>query len=351
MRELMENTASLFASALEPVIGTDGEKILFMNPAAVSTFGDHTGEELSALLPAEVLPLAPGQVAAAMIDGKRASLRTSCAGGLAVYFAAVEEPAKTLPSGAGFLPGLRSLLNGLKLEADRFSEAAELSGDAQSAERASLLQHTCAQLHRLVGNAALAEDIENGTVYFKPEDVDLARLCRDIVWTTEFFARSRGIEAVYSGPDEPVRLVADRMMLEIMLMNLISNSLLHTGAGGRLVVSVAQLGSRIVLSVDDTGEGMTQEELARLFTGGASGIGLGLRLVRSIAELHGGAFVIEGREGRGASARVMLPADIEPRSSIFRSSGPENGTDGMNTALVQLSTWLSAEDYDPRLLD
>ena len=55
---------------------------------------------------------------------------------------------------------------------------------------------------------------------------------------------------------------------------------------------------------------MTQEELARLFTGGASGIGLGLRLVRSIAELHGGAFVIEGREGRGASARVMLPADI-----------------------------------------
>ena len=96
---------------------------------------------------------------------------------------------------------------------------------------------------------------------------------------------------------------------------------------------------------------MTQQELSRLFTGGASGQGMGLRLVRDIAELHGGAFIIEGREGRGASARVMLQSDIRPGSGIFRSTGVSEGPGHMGIVLVQLATWLSSKDYDPRLLD
>ena len=139
--------------------------------------------------------------------------------------------------------------------------------------------------------------------------------------------------------------------MEILLLNLISNSLLHLGEGGKLEVNLARLGERLVLAVNDTGCGMTQDELARLFTGGASGLGLGLRLVRDIAELHGGAFIIEGREGRGASARVMLPANIGSGSGIFRSSSASSGPDSMSTLLVQLSTWLSSGDYDHRLMD
>lgn len=351
MRELTEGVARLFESALEPVIGTDGEKILFMNPAATATFGAHTGEDFSALLPEAVRELGPGQVAAVTLCGKRVSLRSSSAGGLTVYFAAVEEPAPALPKRAGFLPELRGLLNALKLAANRLSEAAEAAGDPKSAERASLVQHTCAQLQRLVGNVSLAEDIEKGASCFRPEPLDLDELCRNTVWTTEYFARSRGIEVVYSGPDEPVRINADRAMMEILLLNLISNSLLHLGEGGRLEVNLARLGERLVLAVNDTGCGMTQDELARLFTGGASGLGLGLRLVRDIAELHGGAFIIEGREGRGASARVMLPANIGSGSGIFRSSSASSGPDSMSTLLVQLSTWLSSGDYDHRLMD
>lgn len=351
MKELTEGMALLFESALEPVIGTDGENIVFMNPAAVSAFGDHRGAGFSALLPEDVRALAPGQVAAVTLGGKRASLRAASSGGLTVYFAAVEEPAPALPDRAGFLPEIRSLLSALKLAADRLSEAAEAAADAGSTERASIVQHTCAQLQRLVGNASLAEDIENGTVCFRPENLDLDELCRSTVWTAEFFARSRGIEVTYSGPDEPVWIGADRVMMEILLLNLVSNSLLHLGEGGKLEVSLSRRSGRLVLAVNDTGSGMTQEELSRLFTGGASGRGLGLRLVRDIAELHGGAFIIEGREGRGASARVMLPADIRPGSGIFRSSGVSEGPGHMGILLVQLSTWLSSRDYDPKLMD
>ena len=135
MKELTEGMALLFESALEPVIGTDGENIVLMNPAAVSAFGDHRGAEFSALLPEAVRSLAPGQVAAVTLCGKRASLRAASAGGLTVYFAAVEAPAPALPERAGFLPELRSLLSALKLAADRLSESAEAAGDAAGTER------------------------------------------------------------------------------------------------------------------------------------------------------------------------------------------------------------------------
>ena len=149
--------------------------------------------------------------------------------------------------------------------------------------------------------------------------VALIMACLLYTSTVEFFARARGIEAVYSGPEEPVRLTADRAMLETLLLNLLSNSLQHLGSGGRVEVSVSQLGSRVILSVDDNGEGMSSEQLARLFTGGASGAGLGLRLVRDIAQLHGGAFIIEGREGLGASARSCSPRTT-PRAARFSAA-------------------------------
>ena len=262
MKELTEGMALLFESALEPVIGTDGENIVLMNPAAVSAFGDHRGAEFSALLPEAVRALAPGQVAAVTLCGKRASLRAASAGGLTVYFAAVEAPAPALPERAGFLPELRSLISALKLAADRLSDSAEAAGDAAGTERAAIVQHTCAQLQRLVGNASLAGDIESGSVSFRPESLNLDELCRSTTWTAEFFARSRGIEVVYSGPDEPVWIGADRVMMEILLLNLISNSLLHLREGGRLEVSLTRRGGRIVLAVDDTGSGMTQQELS-----------------------------------------------------------------------------------------
>lgn len=47
----------------------------------------------------------------------------------------------------------------------------------------------------------------------------------------------------------------------------------------------------------------------------------------------------------------MFPTDNAPRSTIFRSPGPGERHGGMNSALIQLSAWLSAGDYDPRLLD
>ena len=121
MKDAYKNTAALFESALEAVIGTDGEQVVFMNPAAVSALGEHRGEALSSLLPAEVLGLVPGQVAALTLCGRRASLRAASAPGLKVFFVAFDEPQKSLPERAGFLPELRSLLSGLKLAADRLS--------------------------------------------------------------------------------------------------------------------------------------------------------------------------------------------------------------------------------------
>ena len=109
MKDAYKNTAALFESALEAVIGTDGEQVVFMNPAAVSALGEHRGEALSSLLPTEALGLVPGQVAALTLCGRRASLRAASAPGLKVFFVAFDEPQKSLPERAGFLPELFQL--------------------------------------------------------------------------------------------------------------------------------------------------------------------------------------------------------------------------------------------------
>ena len=182
MKDAYKNTAALFESALEAVIGTDGEQVVFMNPAAVSALGEHRGEALSSLLPAEALGLVPGQVAALTLCGRRASLRAASAPGLKVFFVAFDEPQKSLPERAGFLPELRSLLSGLKLAADRLSEAAEAAGGQEALERAGLLQHTCAQLQRLVGNNfkyLMPATMLSGAIFMLIVD----NLCRNLTTT------------------------------------------------------------------------------------------------------------------------------------------------------------------------
>jgi signal transduction histidine kinase len=99
---------------------------------------------------------------------------------------------------------------------------------------------------------------------------------------------------------------------------LLANAVRHTPPGGRVDVRVANAGTRVELTVADTGEGFDQEEAGRLFDrfhrgfqDGAAGaeprFGLGLALVREVVSGHGGTVEATGRPGAGARFTVRLP--------------------------------------------
>ncbi len=110
---------------------------------------------------------------------------------------------------------------------------------------------------------------------------------------------------------------ADERRLKQLLYNLLANALKFTPEGGEVRVTVRRQGDSIVLAVSDTGVGIPEDEREKIFESfyqvdstlskTAQGTGLGLAVVRQIAELHGGTVRVDSELGQGSSFVVTLP--------------------------------------------
>jgi signal transduction histidine kinase len=125
----------------------------------------------------------------------------------------------------------------------------------------------------------------------------------------------KGVRLHFSGNGELSQLWADPTRIAQLLDNLITNAMKFTPEGGDVTVTVAQRGRSLHVRVADTGVGIPEEEIGRLFerfyrasTGtSAPGTGLGLPIVKSIVEAHGGTISVESEVGAGTAFDVELP--------------------------------------------
>jgi len=160
--------------------------------------------------------------------------------------------------------------------------------------------------------------IEEGKMALFEEEVDLAEQIGLALRFVAFRARQGGITVDMTVADDLPRLHADRRAVRHMLLNLLSNAVKFTRPGGRISVTARSTAEGIEFAVADTGIGMTAEhisvaltpfgQVANELTRDHDGTGLGLPLVKSLAELHGAALRIESVLGGGTTARVVFPA-------------------------------------------
>jgi len=138
-------------------------------------------------------------------------------------------------------------------------------------------------------------------------------------------ADDKGVDLAAVLPPDALTVAADRRALKQITLNLLSNAVKFTPAGGSVTVRAEALGTELELTVADTGVGVAPEDLARLGrpfeqAGGAEqraqGTGLGLSLVRSLAELHGGAMSIDSSLGEGTAVTVRLPVVVAARAPV-----------------------------------
>ena len=109
--------------------------------------------------------------------------------------------------------------------------------------------------------------------------------------------------------------VADEMLFERAVNNLVENAVRHTAAGGSIEITVANRGANSEVSVKDNGSGIAAEHLSRVFdrfyradpARSSEGVGLGLALVKSIMDLHAGSPRIESEPGRGTTVTLSFP--------------------------------------------
>jgi heavy metal sensor kinase len=157
-------------------------------------------------------------------------------------------------------------------------------------------------------------EVETGAMKLNLKRVDVTELARQL---TDFYAEvaeDRGLTIALSAEGQ-CTIVADENRLRQAVANLLDNAVKYTPAGGRVEVGVKQAAGQVVVSVKDTGIGIPPEDLARvwerLFRGDKSrsqrGLGLGLSLVRAIAQAHAGECRVKSEPGAGSEFTLRLP--------------------------------------------
>jgi signal transduction histidine kinase len=196
-------------------------------------------------------------------------------------------------------------------------------------EYSSLIHGAGRHLLSLINDVLDMSKIEAGKLELHRQLFDIREIVRDCVELMGERAAQNGValrEEIASGA---LRLDADKRAMKQILLNLLSNAIKFTPEGGQVTVRAGQEGGLLTLSVADTGVGIPADQLSRLGnpfvqirgSAGAAheGTGLGLALVRALAEVHDGKLVIESALGKGSTVSVVIPAATE-RPLLARAS-------------------------------
>lgn len=174
------------------------------------------------------------------------------------------------------------------------------------------------QLMGLTENLLNASRIERGVFSISTETVDWASNVAEVVDEFSDQARDKKIELVFTKPQNQSYFVkADKIRINEVLSNLLSNALSYTKKGGKISVEIEQKDQEVITSVKDTGVGIPKSALPHLFTKffrangsatqGIKGTGLGLYISKAIVERHGGRIWVESEAGKGSTFSFSLP--------------------------------------------
>jgi heavy metal sensor kinase len=172
------------------------------------------------------------------------------------------------------------------------------------------------RLARLITELLTLARAEAGDIVLRKQVVDLGALCQTVAQSLEPVARAREL-SLCCETGQSVMVTGDAGWLERLLLNLVDNAIAFTPAGGRIVIRVTSANGVAQLEVEDTGIGMSDDAIARVFdrfyqadpsrSARGGGVGLGLSLARWIAQRHNASISVQSQPGRGSTFRVSLP--------------------------------------------
>lgn len=190
--------------------------------------------------------------------------------------------------------------------------------ESETREAVAAIERSAAMQAQLIDDVLDVSRIVAGKMTFNPVPVDVGPVLQAAMTTVHPAVAAKGIEILASVPPSLPRILGDEGRLQQIIWNLLSNAVKFTTKGGRITVRAVHIGSILRLTVDDTGKGIDPAYLPHVFepfsqedatmTRAHEGIGLGLSIVRSLVELHGGRIrVASDGPGRGATFIVEIP--------------------------------------------
>jgi signal transduction histidine kinase len=211
---------------------------------------------------------------------------------------------------------LRNLLGGIALGvAKQIRNPSRDDAGRDNLKISEKIQRMTARINRLVGDLLDVTSIESGRFAIAPVQHDARGLLKEALDAFEAAAAAKHIALVGTTTTDPMIADFDRDRIFQVMANLLSNAIKFTEEGGRVAVRGERVAGQLRFSVSDTGVGMAEDELERIFErfwqiqkDDRRGLGLGLFISRCIIESHGGKLWAESRPGEGSTFHFTLPS-------------------------------------------
>lgn len=224
------------------------------------------------------------------------------------------------------------------------SAAAELlkiarPDDARVSQASDIIARQTSHLTDLVDDLLDVSRVTRGLITLDRHVLDMKRAVHDAVEQVRPLMEARRHHLRVHLPSEPVFILGDQKRIVQIIANLLNNAAKYTPEGGNIVIRVEAQEQHVMLAIADDGIGMAPELMGRVFELFAQaertsdraqgGLGLGLALVKSLVELHGGSVSVQSKGiGAGSELTVCLPRITplsEPLSTAHDNPGPASG--------------------------
>ena len=350
---MKEKFEKLFSLSPQGIVVARGEDILYVNENACKLYGGSPAAcKATSLFPEQLLsPQEQGHSAVVNVgDGTAAAVSCPLEDGM-VLIRLTPTPADRAPAAPpALLNAMRDSLFNVRISAEQIFSRLQQESDSKLAAYRGIFFRNYFSLLRAISTADTANALRAGTLPFSPKITDVTQLCRDLVQTVCHLVGSEVLRFVCN---DIITAPVDGDKLEQMLLNLISNSLLHTPAGGNITLSLRRDRGNLILSLDDEGTGIGDTTLAELFTGSVApdftdptkGAGMGLEVAEGLARLHGGSLVVSARVGAGTSVRESIPIR-HTDSVVFSSAEVPYRANAMDHIFRELSTALDSSRFN-----
>ncbi|WP_195937981.1 sensor histidine kinase [Romboutsia sp. 1001713B170131_170501_G6] len=183
-----------------------------------------------------------------------------------------------------------------------------------------LFRQNLYRILRLVNNIIDITKIDAGYYELELGNYNIVNVVEEISLSVTPYAKNKQIDLIFDTNCEEMVLAFDPEKIERILLNLLSNSIKHTSINGCIYVNVENKGDRVYISVCDNGEGIDSNKLQSIFerftqaksniASSYEGSGIGLSLVKSLVNLHGGDISVESEIGKGSKFEFYLPSKL-----------------------------------------
>ena len=190
-----------------------------------------------------------------------------------------------------------------------------------------IMKQNSYRLLRLVNNLIDISRIDIGYYNLQPSNYNIVKVVEDITLSIAEYVKHKKINLIFNTDVEEITLACDPDKIERVMLNLLSNAIKYTDDNGDIYVSLNKVNEDVVVSVKDSGVGIPNDKLELIFDrfGQANdilsrrceGSGIGLSIVKSIVEMHGGKIDVFSEIGKGSEFVFNIPIKILEEENVI----------------------------------